>query len=105
MRVLVTGASGYVGRAVVGALVAAGHEPLVRRVELRDAAAVAAAVEGIDAVCHLAGLARVRESIVDPLRYYAVNLGGTLHLLEALATQTRHTGAAGRLVFASAAAL
>ena len=115
MRVLVTGAGGYVGGAVVGALAAAGHEPvaLVRD----DRAAPGAAVEcrvgdllvpeslgralaGVEAVCHLAGLTRARESWEHPLRYFEVNAGGTLALLRAMeAADVR------RLVFASTGAI
>ncbi|WP_157974204.1 NAD-dependent epimerase/dehydratase family protein, partial [Desertihabitans aurantiacus] len=67
MRVLVTGASGMLGRLVATALVARGDEVTVlqrgpaavegareRRGDVRDAAAVAAAVAGQDAVVHLA---------------------------------------------------
>lgn len=106
MRVLVTGAGGYVGGAVVAALAAAGHEPvgLVRgapkpdqvRGDLLDAASLRRAVAGTGAVCHLAGLTRVRESWDDALRYFEVNVGGTLALLRALAD-----AGVPRLVFAS----
>src|SRR5699024_2322687 len=67
LRVLVTGASGMLGRATVERLVAAGHDvrtfqrrpsgvPGARDVlgSLTDPAAVARAVEGRDAVLHLA---------------------------------------------------
>jgi len=36
-----------------------------------------------DAVVHLAGMAGVRASVADPVKYYDVNLGGTLTVLEA----------------------
>ena len=100
MRVLVTGAGGYLGRAVVEALDHAGHEPVAmvhsdrstapaatetRPGDLLKADTLADAVRGVDAVCHLAGLTRARESWDQPLRYFAVNVGGTLALLEAMA--------------------
>ncbi|MFF2551584.1 NAD-dependent epimerase/dehydratase family protein [Nocardia sp. NPDC058058] len=102
MKVLVTGASGYVGRAVVGALRTAGHEPVamvraaraeidgaaeVREAELLDAEGLRRAVSGVDAVCHLAGLGLARESVADPLPYFRVNTGGTVALLEAMAEE------------------
>ncbi|MEU4343106.1 NAD-dependent epimerase/dehydratase family protein [Nocardia sp. NPDC023852] len=111
MRVLVTGANGYVGRAVVAALSAAGHEPVamvrtrgaaifgamdVRTADLLDDAALRRAVEGVDAVCHLAGVTRARESLAEPLRYFRVNTRGTIALLDAMVSADVH-----RIVFAS----
>ncbi|MFD7846150.1 NAD-dependent epimerase/dehydratase family protein [Nocardia sp. NPDC059764] len=115
MRVLVTGANGYLGRAVVVALSAAGHEPVamiraaappipgaaeVRTADLLDEPALARALRDADSVCHLAGLTRARESLSEPLRYFRGNTTATLTLLEAMS-------AAGvpRLVFASTAAI
>ncbi|MFI2230928.1 NAD-dependent epimerase/dehydratase family protein [Nocardia testacea] len=99
MRVLVTGANGYVGRAVVAALSAAGHSPVamvradgpeisgaaeVRSADLLDPASLHSVVEDVDAVCHLAGVTRARESLAEPLRYFRVNAGGTIALLDAM---------------------
>ena len=111
MRVLVTGANGYVGSAVVAALLQAGHSPValvrgdrsrvpvgveVRSGDLLDPASLMAAMVDMEAVCHLAGLTRARESWDRPLDYFRVNVGGTLALLGAMV-------AAGvkRVVFAS----
>ncbi|MEV0363927.1 NAD-dependent epimerase/dehydratase family protein [Nocardia fusca] len=97
MRILVTGANGYLGRAVVGALRRAGHDPVamtrtempcgeqvIRVADLLDGAELRKALEGVDAVCHLAGLTRARESLVQPLRYFQVNTAGTVTLLNAM---------------------
>ncbi|AYF79368.1 UDP-glucose 4-epimerase [Nocardia yunnanensis] len=115
MRVLVTGAAGYLGGAVVRALGAAGHQPValirpggsvaaadveVRAADLLDAEGLRRAVTDVDVVCHLAGLTRARESFDEPLRYFRVNVGGTVTLLEAMA----EAGVRG-LVFSSTCAV
>ena len=102
MRVLVTGAGGYIGRAVVEALRQAGHEPVamlrsersrlpvgveIRTSDLLVADTLVKALRDVDAVCHLAGLTRARESWEQPLRYFAVNVTGTVGLLEAMAAR------------------
>ena len=128
MRVLVTGALGFTGQAVTRRLLADGHavvaltsrdpagldagelppgaEPAVA--DLRDAAAVEAVVAdgGFDGVCHLAALTRVRDSAADPVRYFDVNVTGTLNLLRALeAATSRSRLTSSRMIFCSTAAV
>ena len=93
MKVLVTGASGLLGRAVAAELLAAGHE--VRCFQRRpsqvagasdslgsvtDPDAVARAVSGQDAVVHLAAKVSLAG---DPADFDRVNVGGTRNLLAA----------------------
>ena len=58
------------------------------RIDIRDAAAVGAAVHGIapDAVLHLAAQALVRESYFDPRTTFETNVQGTLNVLEAVSS-------------------
>ena len=69
MHVLITGASGVLGRALEPHLQAAGHmvdQPSRRELDLFDANAVNAAVAGCDAVVHLASRIPPRERMGDP---------------------------------------
>jgi nucleoside-diphosphate-sugar epimerase len=51
--------------------------------DVRDQEAVAAAVEGVEVVFHLAALPSVARSVADPLASHAVNVDGTLNVLKA----------------------
>jgi CDP-paratose 2-epimerase len=57
-------------------------EPLIA--DLRDGQAVTRAVQGVDAAFHFAAQVAVTTSLADPAADFAVNLGGTFALLEAL---------------------
>jgi dTDP-L-rhamnose 4-epimerase len=112
----VTGAAGFIGSHVAEALLAAGHEvrgfdslaPAVHAGrpdyadwelvigDVRDAAAVDSALDGIDAVCHQAAIVGLGVDLSDLPAYADVNVTGTAVLLEAMGTHD-----IGRLVLAS----
>jgi len=106
VKVLVTGASGFLGRAVAAEILAAGHEVVTfqrqpsrvagaadRLGSLTEPAAVARAVAGMDAVVHLAAKVSLAG---DPADFDTVNVGGTRTLL----AQAADAGAS-RLVYVS----
>jgi UDP-glucose 4-epimerase len=119
MRVLVTGAAGFIGRWVVGELLAQGDEvvPIDNLVagdvaaldefvsrpgllpfeqgDVRDAAACRRWMRGVDAVAHLAASISVQESIDDPATTFENDVIGTFNVLEA----ARETGS--RVLFMS----
>ncbi|MGW4597287.1 NAD-dependent epimerase/dehydratase family protein [Streptomyces sp. NPDC004457] len=91
MRVLVTGGAGFIGSHVCAALAARGHEAAVFDVrtdpaaDVRDPAAVARAVTGVDAVCHQAAMVGLGTGFADAAEYVSRNDLGTAVLLAAMA--------------------
>ncbi len=90
MRVLVTGADGFIGGALVPALIAAGHEVVgavfgraahesEARVDLTRPSELARLPSDIDAVVHAAGAVDAHST---PASMYAVNVQGTRHLTQ-----------------------
>jgi UDP-glucose 4-epimerase len=118
-KVLVTGGAGYIGAHVAAELLKSGYSiriyddfsnGLHRRVDgkfrdivdgdMLDRVKLLSALDGIDAVIHLAAKKAVEESVKDPLKYYENNVGGTLNLLGAMAAK-----GVKQLVYSSSAAV
>ena len=118
MKTLVTGGAGYIGSHVVIALCEGGYEVVVlddlstgnreavdNRAEFIQGSTlnndnVATALNGVDAVIHLAAFKAAGESMIDPGKYSQNNISGTISLLNAMITH-----GVDKFIFSSTAAV
>ena len=118
MRFLITGGAGFLGSALANRLARAGHtvrvlddlsagnparldpQVLFTRGDVSDVPKLWTLLQGVDCVYHLAARVSVPESILYPRDYNAVNVGGTVAVMEAM----RDAGVK-RVVFTSSGAV
>lgn len=121
-RILVTGGAGFIGSHTVALLLSQEKQVVVLdnlssgklthldlahpnlefiEGDVLEYPLVADLLSGCDAVLHLAAVASVPESIINPIYSFQVNVQGFLHVIEAV-RQARHPI---RLVYASSAAV
>jgi UDP-glucose 4-epimerase len=118
MNFLITGAAGFLGAALANHLIREGHlvrglddlsagnpdaldgEVSFSRGDVNDRPKLWTLLQDIDCVYHLAARVVVAESVLYPREYNAVNVGGTVSLMEAM----RDVGV-GRVVFVSSGAV
>jgi GDP-4-dehydro-6-deoxy-D-mannose reductase len=106
-RIVISGASGFVGTHAVRILAAAGYEVVPVSADECDLTKGWPPLDRVDGVLHLAGLAAVAPSFDDPQRYLEVNSSMVTHLGEALLRRTGATsgGRSPRVVVVSSGAL
>jgi UDP-glucose 4-epimerase len=118
MRILITGAAGFLGSSLANRLVREGHEvrglddlstgdPAVlspevhfTRGDVNDRPKLWTLLQDVDCVYHLAARVLVPESVLYPREYNQTNVGGTVSLMEAM----RDVGVR-RVVFVSSGAV
>jgi len=94
LRVLVTGGAGFIGRRLIEEMVERGYEPVCFDLvetslcesivgDITDREAVFPAVEGVEAVLHLAAVADLNHARKNPAHCVAVNVGGTQNFIDA----------------------
>lgn len=102
MNFLITGAAGFLGAALANHLSAQGHQVrglddlstgdkdalspdvIFTRGDVNDRPKLWTLLQDVDVVYHLAARVSVQESVLYPREYNAVNVGGTVSLMEAM---------------------
>ncbi len=82
-----------------------GERPLLEQGNILDTTWLTGVIERHDpaAVIHLAGVKAVGESVANPLKYFDINIGGSISLMRALQAHRQRTSRLPALVFSSTA--
>src|SRR5512136_3215851 len=102
MNFLITGAAGFLGSALANHLTREGHQVrglddlsagdpqalssdvMFTRGDVNDRPKLWTLLQDVDCVYHMAARVSVPESVIYPREYNAVNVGGTVSLMEAM---------------------
>ncbi|PJE51602.1 MAG: NAD-dependent dehydratase [Candidatus Yanofskybacteria bacterium CG10_big_fil_rev_8_21_14_0_10_36_16] len=99
LKLIVTGGAGFIGSHLTDKLIEAGHDVIIIdnlstgkksqinkkakfvKADIRELTKIKPHFKGVDYVFHLAALARIQPSIINPVPPFEVNVQGTLNVL------------------------
>jgi nucleoside-diphosphate-sugar epimerase len=95
-KILVTGSSGFIGRAIVDFLHDKGIPTVLfdirenARHDICNFQVISRKISEVDGIIHTANVSRPKDVFAEPLKSVDINLKGTLNILEAAVRATKH---------------